>query len=198
MGAAAVLVVLAAAGCSASPALTPTPTPSATPPQSAIAPTGAGAAPQAPAGPRAPVPHGAAPVATPSAAAPAKPRASFGEGMVSRYRVEIPVDNGPEPHAMGTVTTDAHGVPASYRAAPDDLTDFIAERFGFFERQDDPSYNSGINYLNTINQVRRGGYPWTLYAGDTLNLSAFTITSVGDQDGVVKHEPAPDPMPPQH
>ncbi|MFC5503120.1 hypothetical protein ACFPJ4_12795 [Lysinimonas soli] len=138
------------------------------------------------------------PLATPSATPGAIPtsspskRASVGTDMVGKYHVEIPVDNGPENYATGTVTLDSAGHPAAYVVASGDVIDYIADRFGFFS----PS-GEGFDYLNTINQVRRGGYPWTIYAGDTLNLSAYTILNVGSIDGKVLNEAPPDPMPAQ-
>jgi len=130
------------------------------------------------------------PVAAPTPSAPA--RATVTQEMVGPYQVEIPIDNGPANYAQGTVTLDASGHPASYVVASGDIIDYIAQRFGFFS----PT-GAAFDYLNTINQVRRGGYPWPLYAGDTLNLSAFTITSVGTINGRVLHEAPPSPMPPQ-
>lgn len=128
--------------------------------------------------------------AVPTAAA--KARATVGTDMVGQFQVEIPIDNGPENYATGTVTLDSAGHPAAYVVASGDVIDYIAERFGFFA----PS-GEGFAYLNTINQVRRGGYPWALYAGDTLNLSAYTIRTVGDTDGKVLNEAPPSPMPAQ-
>jgi len=48
-----------------------------------------------------------------------------------------------------------------------------------------------------VNHVRRDND--ALYAGDTLNLDAHTILSVGDQNGVVSDNPFPDwyKIPPQ-
>jgi hypothetical protein len=114
--------------------------------------------------------------------------ATIADGNVGSYQVEIPVDNGPGNYAHGTVTLDATGRPASYLVARGDVIDYIARRFGF----------SSFDYLNTINQVRRGGYPWTLYAGDTLNLSANTILTVGTSNGKVLNGPPPNPLPPQN
>ncbi|TPW75761.1 hypothetical protein [Schumannella soli] len=101
--------------------------------------------------------------------------------------MRIPVDGGSREYATGTVSYAPDGTPAAYRAASGDLIDYVAERFGF------PDYA----YLNMINQVRRGGYPWPLYAGDTLNLSAYHVTSVGDVQGQVKNEAPPSPLPAQ-
>lgn len=130
------------------------------------------------------------PDSTPTASADG--HASPAPGMVSQYQVEVPVDKGPENYATGTVTLDADGHPESYVVAPGDVIDYIAHRFGFYA----PS-GEGFDYLNTINQVRRGGYPWTIYAGDTLNLSASTITTIGTINGKVLNEAPPNPMPAQ-
>ena len=138
-----------------------------------------------------PLPPSPSPSGSPSTAS-ADGRASAASGAVGAFQVEIPVDKGPENFATGTVTLDAEGHPASYLVAPGDVIDYIAHRFGFYA----PS-GEGFDYLNTINQVRRGGYPWTIYAGDTLNLSASTITTVGTINGTVLNGAPPDPMPPQ-
>jgi len=131
-----------------------------------------------------------APVTPPTPSA--QNRATVTQEMVGPYHVEIPIDNGAANYAQGTVTLDASGHPAAYVVAPGDVIDYVARRFGFFTPTGAP-----FDYLNTINQVRRGGYPWSLYAGDTLNLSAYTITSVGTINGRVLTEAPPNPMPPQ-
>lgn len=123
---------------------------------------------------------------------PAYSRATVGSDKVGQFQVEIPVDNGTENYATGTVTLDSSGHPASYVVASGDVMDYIAHRFGFFS----PT-GQGIDYLNAINQVRRGGYPWTIYAGDTLNLSAYTVMTVGSVNGKVLDEAPPSPLPPQ-
>ena len=46
----------------------------------------------------------------------------------------------------------------SYHVVAGDLTDYIADRFGFFDPANADASGSGTDYLNTINQVRRGGY----------------------------------------
>lgn len=116
-----------------------------------------------------------------------------GADLVGRFEVQIPVDAGPRDYATGT-TTFEDGVPVAYEVASGDIVDYIAERFGL---EGDPPANEGFSYLNTINQVRRGGYPWTLHPGDILNLSAYHITSIGSINGEVLAEEPPDPMPPQ-
>jgi hypothetical protein len=124
----------------------------------------------------------------PSPTAAPTPHASLDRDyLVGQWTVEIPIDNGPSAYAMGTTTTDRNGVPVAYVVAPGDDISYITDRFGF----------ESHDYLDTINQVRRGGYPFPLYAGDTLNLSAFTVTSVGSINGRVLDDPPPDPLPPQ-
>ena len=87
---------------------------------------------------------------------------------------------------------DASGAIVAYRAVSGDLLDFVGERFGL----------THDSYIVTINQIRRGG-PDTpdgnpiLYAGDVVNLSAFTMTKYGSVNGLVHDDPPPDPMPPQ-
>ena len=47
-----------------------------------------------------------------------------------------------------------------------------------------------------INSVRRASLATELYAGDTINLDASTIFTVGDQNGVVHEGDPPMPHPP--
>ena len=101
---------------------------------------------------------------------------------------EQPVDCGPIPYATGTAKVDSTGVPVAYVVAPGDIWEFIAKRFDL-----------GTAYLTGINAVRRDEAA-TPYAGDTINLDPATITTVGDQNGVVYHheDRLPDPHVPQH
>ena len=46
-----------------------------------------------------------------------------------------------------------------------------------------------------VNSVRRAEAP--LYAGDVLNLSAYTLHDYGRDNGKVEHNPDPTPMPAQ-
>lgn len=62
--------------------------------------------------------------------------------------------------------------------------ELVGDRFGL-----------GTAYFYVINQVRRNGTE--LYVGDTLNLSAFTILSVGDENGVAYDNDPPSPIPEQ-
>ncbi|WP_166864159.1 hypothetical protein [Salinibacterium sp. ZJ70] len=135
-------------------------------------------------------------IASLTAAAPAT------ADRIGPFHVRIPIDLGPGPHAMGTVALDADGHPARYTVAPDDEWGHIAARFGLSAVM--PTEGIGVDgvntytgYLTTINSVRRGESPWTLYVGDTVNLSAFTVTSVGRINGSSTALPAPDPLPAQ-
>ncbi len=104
---------------------------------------------------------------------------------VHYFLVRVPTDSGPREYAQGTAVLDAEGVPIAYEVAPGEILDYVEERFGL------PPI-----YLVVLNQVRRG-YTGMLYAGDTINLDAQTILTVGDINGEVLAEPAPDPLPPQ-
>jgi LysM repeat protein len=104
--------------------------------------------------------------------------------QVQGWALQIPVDSGQQEYAVGTATVNSEGVPVSYTVGAGDLAEYVAERFCI-----------NTAYLFAINTVRRGGV--TLYVGDTLNLDAHTITSVGDQNGVVNDYPVPTPIPPQ-
>jgi hypothetical protein len=104
--------------------------------------------------------------------------------QVQRWALQIPVDSGPQEYAMGTTNLNSEGVPVSYVVASGDNSEFVAKRFCI-----------NTAYLFAINGVRRGDQ--TLYVGDTVNLDAHTITSVGDQNGIVTSGPVPEPIPPQ-
>lgn len=113
---------------------------------------------------------------------------------VSMY--EGMVDHGPRAGANGTVSLAADGTPASYVVAAGDFRDAIAGRLCL-----------GPYALEALNAVRRGSvhsvdptneaYLTPLYAGDTLNLSPDTITSVGDVNGVVHSYETVYVLPPQ-
>ncbi len=111
-------------------------------------------------------------------------------GKVGSYPVEVAVDNGPAKYANGAVTLNSQGTPIAYNVAPDDLVDAVANRFGFFDPSAQHPFKAGLDYLIAINQVRRGSN-MTLYVGDTLNLSADTIATVGDINGTVQNNPPP-------
>lgn len=105
--------------------------------------------------------------------------------QVAQVRVQIPVDSGPQPYANGEAVLDSAGTPVAYIVAADDIGEFIAERFCL-----------STDYLHSINAVRREA-ALNLYVGDTLNLDATTILSVGDQNGQVFDHTPPSPIPPQ-
>jgi hypothetical protein len=98
----------------------------------------------------------------------------------------VPIDRGRMPHARGIATLDSRGTPVAYRVASDDNLESIGSRFCLAPA-----------WLQWVNVVRRDSED--LYEGDTLNLDAHTILSVGDQNGRVGHNPLPDGfvIPPQ-
>ncbi|KQQ07859.1 hypothetical protein [Rathayibacter sp. Leaf296] len=100
-------------------------------------------------------------------------------------RMRIPVDQGPVEHASGDAVLDDAGRPVAYLVAPDDVWTVVAERFCLH-----------VDYFTALNQVRRNGAA-TLFAGDTLNLDPYTVTSVGSENGTVFENDPPHPMPPQ-
>lgn len=93
-------------------------------------------------------------------------------------------DYGAREGATGTVQYADDGSLISYEVASGDYNDAILDRFCV-----------GFYYLDALNTVRRGGgssvdptrqvYPPDLHVGDTVNLSPYTITSVGDVNGEV-------------
>lgn len=101
------------------------------------------------------------------------------------WKQQIPVDSGTREHADGDVTLSDSGVPVAYVVAADDWPIAIGERFCM-----------NLAYLNVLNGVRRQG-ALELWAGDTINLDAHTILTVGDQDGVVYDNSPSSPIPPQ-
>jgi hypothetical protein len=105
---------------------------------------------------------------------------------VTGWKQQISVDSGPREHANGTVTVNDAGIPVVYIVGEDDWPIAIGERFCM-----------NLAYLNVLNGVRRQG-ALQLWAGDTLNLDAHTILTVGDQNGVVYDNAPSSPIPPQH
>ncbi len=93
-------------------------------------------------------------------------------------------DYGAREGATGTAQYAEDGSPASYEVASGDYEDAILDRFCV-----------GYYYLDALNAVRRGGvssvgtahqvYFANPHVGDTLNLSPYTITTVGDVNGEV-------------
>ena len=107
-----------------------------------------------------------------------------GEALVGhytnyRYPVQVPRDDGPGQYAEGTAVT-RDGQVVAYRVAPGDIYDFIAKRF----------HLTNDGYLLILNERRRGEAA-PLYAGDVLNLSAYTLDQYGTVNGVVAHGPPP-------
>jgi hypothetical protein len=98
----------------------------------------------------------------------------------------VPFDRGAMLHARGEAVVNSDGVPVAYRVAADDVMESIGARFCV-----------GEVWLRWVNAVRRDSD--ALFAGDTLNLDAHTILSVGDQNGRVSDNPLPSgfTIPPQ-
>lgn len=177
------LSVAALTGCAADAAPAADDTPSAAPPSNA-------------------------PSATPTSAP--EPTAEAGSGCVmpggdGMIMLGEPLNLGLYAHmkeygarvgANGAVSYAPDGSLASYEVAPDDYKDAILERFCV-----------GYYSLDALNAVRRGGsssvdagdqaYSTALYVGDTLNLSPYTITSVGDVNGEVHSFETSFVLPPQ-
>ncbi|WP_156145909.1 hypothetical protein [Microbacterium sp. MEJ108Y] len=105
-------------------------------------------------------------------------------------------DFGPRAEAEGTVTYAEDGSLASYLVAPGDSKAAIRDRLCV-----------GHYSFEALNAVRRGSlhsmeptnqaYLTPLYAGDTLNLSPYTIASVGDVNGEVHSYETVFILPPQ-
>ncbi|NYF09746.1 hypothetical protein HDC94_000902 [Leifsonia sp. AK011] len=104
---------------------------------------------------------------------------------VSGWKQQIAVDGGAREFAMGEPILDQGGVPVAYIVAEGDVAHVVSERFCV-----------NLGYLNNINGVRRHG-AMMLFVGDTLNLDAHTILTVGDENGVVYDNSPPSPIPPQ-
>ena len=98
----------------------------------------------------------------------------------------VPFDRGPMPHASGETITDADGIPVAYIVAENDVFSTVGARLCV-----------GEQWLWWVNYARRDGE--ALYVGDTLNIDAHTIFSVGDQNGAVFDREFPEGfvLPPQ-
>lgn len=121
------------------------------------------------------------------AAVPALPVADGTEiEQLGGVTLAVPADRGPMLNAAGEAVFDDEGVPVAYRVAAGDVLSAVSARFCVEEV-----------WLHWVNAVRRDGD--ALYAGDTLNLDAHTIFSIGDQNGVVHDNPLPEgfAIPPQ-
>lgn len=122
-----------------------------------------------------------------STAVPAYPGATAADvEQLGGATLAVPFDRGPMAHATGEAVLDDQGVPAAYKVAANDVLSAVGARFCVGER-----------WLHWVNYVRRDGD--ALFAGDTLNLDAHTILSVGDQNGVVYDNALPEGfvIPPQ-
>jgi hypothetical protein len=114
------------------------------------------------------------------AAVPAYPLAD--ESAVEQLggaTLAVPFDRGSMPHASGEAILNDQGVPVAYQVAANDVISTVGARFCV-----------GEQWLYWVNYVRRDGD--ALYAGDTLNLDAHTIFSVGDQNGAVHNNALPE------
>lgn len=108
-------------------------------------------------------------------------------GTIGDVDIEVVRDRGPRDGASGEVTPAADGTPASYLVAAGDISERIADRFCI-----------SPDYLDALNSVRRDGVSIdSLFGGDTLNLRPSTVLSVGDQNGRVRENTEPDPLPEQ-
>lgn len=90
----------------------------------------------------------------------------FSEG--NNFGMNFGWDGGPIDGARGTTTFDSDKHPVSYTVAPGDSLDKVDERFTL----------PALYYLNC---ARRGSFD--LWAGDILNLSPYTIATVGTENG---------------
>ncbi|WKK72981.1 hypothetical protein Q0F99_09010 [Rathayibacter oskolensis] len=108
-------------------------------------------------------------------------------GTIGGLDIEVVRDRGSRTGATGEVTTGSDGSPASYLVAAGDVSENIADRFCV-----------SSEFLDVLNSVRRDGVTIdSLFAGDTLNLSPSTVTSVGTQNGRVLENAEPEPLPTQ-
>jgi LysM repeat protein len=95
------------------------------------------------------------------------------------FPVQLPRDGGPIEYAEGTPIKEGSKLVA-YTVASGDIYDYIAKRF----------HLTNDGYLLILNEVRRGEAA-QLYAGDVLNLSAYTLHEYGTVDGRVVEGPQP-------
>ncbi|MFJ4253388.1 hypothetical protein [Microbacterium sp. NPDC090003] len=141
------------------------------------------------------------PVPTPESI-PAECIPSGGDGMIATgepLNVELYSnvhDYGPREGASGTVEYASDGTPASYEVASGDHVDAILKRLciGFYSLQALNAVRRGsVHSVDPTNQAYLAG----LYVGDALNLSPYTITSVGDLHGEVYAYKTSFVLPPQ-
>lgn len=160
---------------------TPTAAPSSESTPSASAASVADSGPAGPASPAVATPAGCDPAtSTHPITDPGDPEQLGGRSLA------VPHDGGVTAMASGEAILNGDGVPVAYRVAPGDAVVTIAARFCLTE-----------GWLDLINHARRDNAG--LYPGDTLNLDAHTIFSVGDENGVVAHNTFTDgyKLPPQ-
>jgi hypothetical protein len=96
------------------------------------------------------------------------------EGPWNNEGLIFGVDTGPRKGAVGQVFSDRDGHPVRYVVAPGDSWSAIATRLG------------GL-YISRINCVRRNPDAM-VYPGDVVNLSPYTIASVGSENGSTKSD----------
>lgn len=108
-------------------------------------------------------------------------RPPIGAGMQ-----QVPNDQGSRQYATGESIVGPEDLPVAYIVAIGDVPEYIADRFCV-----------EVSYLDKINGPRRAT-SGNLHAGDTLNLDAATVTTVGDVNGDVQENPLPAPLPEQH
>jgi hypothetical protein len=99
---------------------------------------------------------------------------------------QIPNDQGSRQYATGESIIGPENIPVAYVVATGDVPEHIADRFCV-----------EVSYLDKINGPRRST-SGNLYAEDTLNLDAATVTTVGDVNGAVQRNSLPSPLPEQH
>ena len=95
------------------------------------------------------------------------------------FPVQLPRDGGAITYAEGDPITEGSKIVA-YKVASGDIYDYIAKRF----------HLTNDGYLIVLNEVRRGEAA-QLYAGDILNLSAYTLDKYGTINGHVVKGPQP-------
>jgi len=80
-------------------------------------------------------------------------------------------DEGPIRYAMGTVDLDQYGDPLAYHVVSGDVFSVISARFG----------DGAGATLWSLNCYRRSDT--TVFIGDVINLSPYTVETVGSENG---------------
>lgn len=153
----------------------------------ALAPSGSATATPAPAPTRTPSSPRVGDTGPCAAAVPAYPGAAATDvEQLGGATLAVPFDRGPMPHAAGEAVLNDQGIPVAYKVAANDVLSTVSARFCV-----------GETWLHWVNYVRRDGD--ALFTGDTLNLDAHTIHSVGTQNGTVHANALPEGfvIPPQ-